>query len=101
MCGIRSTECEMRESKNKYCIAPVWFNSNIKIGDICVFLQEWYYHSVKTIEDFIYQLILDLNQNYFQQHFQLSYVCTIEYSSIINVILKYMKYFAVDQTFLI
>ena len=53
MCYIKSTECEMREVKNKFWNTPMWFNSNIKISNICVFLQKWYKNGVKIIGDFI------------------------------------------------
>ena len=92
------TECEMRELKNKYCNAPVWYNSNLKIGNKCVFFQKWYLNGVKTIGDFISVDGGLISKTVFQQNFNLSYVCTMQYNSIISVISKYLKYLAVDRT---
>ena len=37
---------------------------------------------------------------FFQPDFNLPYVCTMQYNSIISVILKYLKYLAIDRTIL-
>ena len=39
-----------------------------------------------------------ISKTVFQQNFNLSYVCTMQYNSIISVISKYLKNLAVDQT---
>ena len=88
----------MRKVKNKYCNASVWFNSNIKIDNKCAFSQKLYQNGVKSIGDFI---LVDggfISKTVFKQDFNLSYVCIMQYNSIISAISKYFKYLAVDQT---
>ena len=74
----------MREVKNKYCNVFFFRNGTYTVS--------------KPLEIFLSVDGGFISKNVFQQDFNLSYVCTMQYNRIISDILKYLKYLAVDRT---
>ena len=88
--------------RNNFYSIPVWYNSNIKIGNKSVFFKSWYEKGVKVVQDSLDEDGNFLCNNVFQQLYNLDDFCIMKYNSIISAISKYLKllYYLVKLTIL-
>ena len=84
--------------RNNYCSIPVWYNSNIKIGNESVFFKSWYDKGVKVVQDFLVEDGHFLCYDVFQQMYNLNDFCIMKYNSVTSAISKYLKLLSIDKT---
>jgi hypothetical protein len=63
---------------------PMWYITNICVGNECMHVNTWYEHSVKIIADFPDEDGNFSLQQDFSQKVRLNNICTVQYNSIIN-----------------
>lgn len=77
---------------------PVWYNTNICVGNECIYINTWYQHGVKIIADFLDEDGNFLLQEEFTQKFRLIDICTMQYNSIISSISKFLNVMSVKRS---
>ena len=97
LCYIKVYEKQDRFRNNYYSI-PVWYNSNIKIGNKVVFFKSWYDKGVKVVQDFLDEDGHFLCYDVFQQLYNLDDFCIMKYNSVTSAISKYLKLLSIDKT---
>lgn len=93
---MKNTENEMY-AKNNFLNVPVWFNSNIRINNNSVFYKKWYQNGVKNVGDFLSNEGNFLTKNMFQQKFNISRICIMQYNSIITAISSFLKCMSLNK----
>lgn len=78
-------------STTNVCAMPIWFNTNICVGNKPIIVYNWYEHGIKTIGDFLNEDGQFLKQHDFAQNYRLSNVCTMLYNSVINAISSFLR----------
>jgi hypothetical protein len=93
----KTIECD-KHLKSKVVTIPVWYNSNIQIGNQYIYIKKWYHHGVKIIADFLSDDCTLLPRSVFQQKFNLPNINVMQYNSVICAISKCLKSLKFENT---
>lgn len=84
--------------KQKFFSMPVWYNTNICVGNKTIYVKLWYEHGVKIVSDFLNNDGTFLSQHDFEKQFSLTNICTMQFNSVISAISKFLKTMSVNRS---
>ena len=84
--------------KQKFFSMPVWYNTNICVGNKTIYVKLWYEHGVKIVSDFLNNDGTFLSQHDFEKQFSLTNICTMQFYSVISAISKFLKTMSVNRS---
>lgn len=79
------------QNSYKVTSSPVWYNSKITVGKKGLFIKYWYEKGVETVNDFLDDNGTLLPKEMFENKFNISLICTMQYNSIISAIAKFLR----------
>lgn len=85
-------------STTNVCAMPIWYNTNICVGNKTIYVKLWYEHGVKIVSDFLNNDGTFLSQHDFEKQFSLTNIFTMQFNSVISAISKFFKTMSVNRS---
>ena len=85
--------------KDNFPNIPVGYNSNKRVANKTVFIKSCYEKGIKVLQDLFDEDCNLLVFEAFKWTYNIRNICIMQYNSITTAILKYLRFFHVDRTF--